>query len=139
MGFVAARSSHVIPALIRKAHQAKIAGAATVDIWGSGTPLREFLYVDDLADALVHLLKSYSGLSHVNIGTGQEISIKDLAHTIARVVGFDGKLNFDTEKPDGAPRKLLDARLMKNLGWNASIKLDDGIKMTYDWFLKTEI
>ncbi len=133
------RSSHVIPALIRKAHQAKIAGAATVDIWGTGTPLREFLHVDDLADALVHLLKSYSGPSHVNIGTGQEISIKDLAHTIARVVGFDGKLNFDTEKPDGAPRKLLDARLMRNLGWNASIKLEDGIKMTYDWFLKTEI
>ena len=131
------QSSHVIPALIRKAHQAKEAGEATMDIWGTGTPLREFLHVDDLADALVHLLKFYSGPSHVNIGTGEEISIKDLAQTIARAGEFDGKLNFNADKPDGAPRKLLDARIMKNLGWTSSIRLDDGIKTTYDWFLET--
>ncbi len=133
------QSSHVIPALIRKAHQAKEAGEERMDIWGTGTPLREFLHVDDLADALVHLLKSYSGTSHVNIGTGEETSIKELAHIIARVVGFEGRLNFDADKPDGAPRKLLDARIMRDLGWISSIKLDDGIKMTYDWFLETQV
>ena len=133
------QSSHVIPALIRKAHQAKEASEATMDIWGTGTPLREFLHVDDLADALVHLLKFYSGPSHVNIGTGEEISVKDLAHTISRVVGFKGMLNFDTDKPDGAPRKLLDARIMKDLGWTSSIGLDDGIQATYEWFLETKI
>ena len=103
------QSSHVIPALIRKTHQAKEMGDATVDIWGTGTPLREFLHVDDLADALVHLLKVYSGPSHVNIGTGEEISIKELAHTIASIVGYQGRMNFDVDKPDGAPRKLLDS------------------------------
>ena len=133
------QSSHVIPALIRKTHQAKEEGDATVDIWGTGTPLREFLHVDDLADALVHLLKAYSGPSHVNIGTGEEISIKELAHTIASVVGYQGRMNFDVDKPDGAPRKLLDSRIMKDLGWISSIRLDDGIKKTYDWFLSTQI
>ena len=133
------QSSHVIPALIRKTHQAKEMGDATVDIWGTGRPLREFLHVDDLADALVHLLKAYSGPSHVNIGTGEEISIKELAHTIASVVGYQGSLNFDVDKPDGAPRKLLDSRIMKDLGWISSIRLDDGIKKTYDWFLATQI
>ena len=100
------QSSHVIPALIRKTHQAKEMGDATVDIWGTGTPLREFLHVDDLADALVHLLKVYSGPSHVNIGTGEEISIKELAHTIASVVGYQGRMNFDVDKPDGAPENF---------------------------------
>ena len=133
------QSSHVIPALIRKTHQAKEMGYATVDIWGTGTPLREFLHVDDLADALVHLLKVYSGPSHVNIGTGEEISIKELAHTIASVVGYQGRMNFDVDKPDGAPRKLLDSRIMKDLGWISSIRLDDGIKKTYDWFLSTQV
>ena len=133
------QSSHVIPALIRKTHQAKEMGDATVDIWGTGTPLREFLHVDDLADALVHLLKTYSGPSHVNIGTGEEISIKDLAHTIASVVGYQGRMNFDVDKPDGAPRKLLDSRIIKDLGWISSISLGDGIKKTYDWFLSTQI
>ena len=133
------QSSHVIPALIRKTHQAKEMGDATVDIWGTGRPLREFLHVDDLADALVHLLKVYSGPSHVNIGTGEEISIKELAHTIASVVGYQGRMNFDVDKPDGAPRKLLDSRIMKDLGWISSIRLDDGIKKTYDWFLATQI
>ena len=133
------QSSHVIPALIRKTHQAKEMGDATVDIWGTGRPLREFLHVDDLADALVHLLKAYSGPSHVNIGTGEEISIKELAHTIASVVGYHGSLNFDADKPDGAPRKLLDSRIMRDLGWISSIRLDDGIKKTYDWFLSTQI
>ena len=133
------QSSHVIPALIRKTHHAKEMGDATVDIWGTGTPLREFLHVDDLADALVHLLKVYSGPSHVNIGTGEEISIKELAHTIASVVGYQGRMNFDVDKPDGAPRKLLDSRIMKDLGWISSIRLDDGIKKTYDWFLSTQV
>ncbi len=133
------QSSHVIPALIRKTHQAKEMGDATVDIWGTGTPLREFLHVDDLADALVHLLKAYSGPLHVNIGTGEEISIKELAHTIASVVGYQGRMNFDVDKPDGAPRKLLDSRIMKDLGWISSIRLDDGIKKTYDWFLSTQV
>ena len=114
-------------------------GDATVDIWGTGRPLREFLHVDDLADALVHLLKVYSGPSHVNIGTGEEISIKELAHTIASVVGYQGRMNFDVDKPDGAPRKLLDSRIMKDLGWISSIRLDDGIKETYEWFLATQI
>ena len=133
------QSSHVIPALIRKTHQAKEMDDATMDIWGTGTPLREFLHVDDLADALVHLLKVYSGPSHVNIGTGEEISIKELAHTIASVVGYQGRMNFDVDKPDGAPRKLLDSRIMRDLGWISSIRLDDGIKKTYDWFLATQI
>ncbi|MBO22531.1 MAG: GDP-fucose synthetase [Rhodospirillaceae bacterium] len=129
-------SSHVIPALMVKAHQAKKSGADSMEIWGTGSPMREFLHVDDLADALIHLLKTYSGLSHVNIGTGEEISIKDLAHTIARSVGFEGELEFDTSKPDGSPRKLLDASMMLELGWTSSITLEDGLKSSYQWYLE---
>jgi GDP-L-fucose synthase len=127
--------SHVIPALIVKAHEAKLSGAANFELWGSGRPLREFLHVDDLADALVHLLQHYSGPVPLNIGTGEEVSIADLAHTIADVVGFTGALTFDTTKPDGSPRKLLDDRRMKALGWKSSIGLKDGLASTYRWFL----
>jgi len=130
------QSSHVIPALMVKAHQAKETGAESMEIWGTGAPLREFLHVDDLADALIHLLKTYSGPSHVNIGTGEEISIKDLAHTIAKAVGFEGELAFDTSKPDGSPRKLLDATMMKELGWDSSITLTEGLKSSYQWYLE---
>jgi GDP-L-fucose synthase len=127
--------SHVIPALIVKAHEAKMSGAASFELWGSGKPLREFLHVDDLADALVHLLKHYSGPVPLNIGTSEEVSIADLAHTIAGVVEFTGALTFDTSKPDGSPRKLLDDRRMKALGWRSSIGLKDGLASTYRWFL----
>ena len=130
------QSSHVIPALIRKAHQAKQSAEPAMDIWGTGSPLREFLHVDDLADALIHLLKTYSGHSHINIGTGEEISIKDLAHRIAIAVGFEGNLNFDRDKPDGSPRKLLKAGLMKELGWTSSIALEEGLTSTYKWYLE---
>ena len=131
-------TSHVIPALMVKAHRAKGVGAPTMKIWGTGSPMREFLHVDDLADALVHLLKTYSGPSHVNIGSGEEISIKDLAQTISHTLGFEGKLEFDSSKPDGAPRKLLDATMMKELGWTPSIMLEDGLKNTYQWYLENE-
>jgi GDP-L-fucose synthase len=130
--------SHVIPALIRKAHDAKTTGAKSFEIWGSGRPKREFLHVDDLADALVHLLKHFSHEVPLNIGTGEELTIAELAHTVAEVVGFSGELTFDGSKPDGSPRKLLDDRRMKALGWRASISLRDGLSSTYRWFLEHE-
>jgi GDP-L-fucose synthase len=130
------QSSHVIPALMVKAHIAKLAGAKSMEIWGTGSAMREFLHVDDLADALVHLLHHYSGDIHINIGTGEEISVRDLATTIAGVVGFEGDLAFDTSKPDGAPRKLLDAARMQALDWTSAITLSDGLASTYDWYLK---
>ncbi len=126
-------SSHVIPALIVKAHNAK--GGKRLEIWGTGKPKREFLYVDDLADALVFLMKHYSDETQINIGTGEEVTIRELAETVSRVVGFTGGLEFDASKPDGAPRKLLDVSLMKSLGWSARTKLEDGLKATYDWYL----
>lgn len=129
-------SSHVIPALMIKAHKAKHNQEAAMDIWGTGLPKREFLYVEDLADALIHLLKSYSGLSHINIGTGEEITIGDLAQSVADAVGFTGKLVFDKSKPDGAPRKLLDSGRMKELNWTPSIRLEDGLRLTYQWYLE---
>lgn len=128
--------SHVIPALIVKAHEAKLKGAESFELWGSGKPLREFLHVDDLADALIHILQHYSGPVPLNIGTGEEVTIGDLARMIADVVGFTGKLSFDTSKPDGSPRKLLDDRRMKALGWTASISLKAGLTATYRWFLE---
>lgn len=111
-------SSHVLPALLRKFHEAKAAGATSVELWGSGTPLREFMHCDDLADALVFLLKEYSGHSHVNVGSGTEVSIRALAETIARVVGYEAELVFDASKPDGTPRKLMDSTTLHRLGWN---------------------
>tara|TARA_R110002110_G_scaffold115008_1_gene285194 strand:+ start:4111 stop:5079 length:969 start_codon:yes stop_codon:yes gene_type:complete len=132
------RSSHVIPALMRKAHEAKTAGDPTMTVWGSGTPLREFLHVDDLADAAVFLMQQYSGETHLNIGTGEEISIRDLAATIAAAVGYEGKLVFDADKPDGAPRKLLDVSRISGMGWQSSTKLTDGLRMTYEWYLASD-
>lgn len=131
-------SSHVIPALMRKAHEAKMDGAPNMTVWGSGTPLREFLYVDDLADAAVFLMQRYSGETHLNIGTGEEISIGDLAKTIAKAVGYDGELVFDADKPDGAPRKLLDVSRLSEMGWQSSTPLLEGLRLTYDWYLASE-
>lgn len=128
-------SSHVLPALIRKAHESKLAGAATLTVWGSGTPLREFLHVDDLADALVFLARTYSAGAFVNVGSGAEVSIADLARIVADVVGFDGALEFDASRPDGTPRKLLDTGLLDGHGWSAHIPLRDGIADAYAWFL----
>ncbi len=129
-------SSHVVPALMAKAHRAKLDGAPLMEIWGTGTPRREFLHVDDLADAAVHLMKSYSGEQHVNVGTGRDIPIGDLAGLICDIVGFQGALKFDASKPDGTPRKLLDTRRLTELGWQPGISLIDGLTGTYGWYLK---
>ena len=127
--------SHVLPALIRRFHEAKEAGLAEVTCWGTGTPLREFLYVDDLADACVFLMNNYSGDETVNVGTGKELSIKELTELTAKVVGYEGKINWDTDKPDGTPRKLLDVSKLENLGWKYSTELEDGIRLAYEDFL----
>ncbi|MFD2651881.1 GDP-L-fucose synthase family protein [Brucella rhizosphaerae] len=124
-------TSHVLPALMRRVHEAKINGSDHITLWGSGTPLREFLHVDDLADACVHLLRFSDSVEPVNIGTGEEISIKELALTIANVVGFEGKLEHDLTKPDGTPRKLLDTSVMHAIGWKPRIRLQDGIRDVY--------
>jgi len=128
--------SHVLPALIRKFHEAKVNNDPTVTVWGTGTPLREFLYVDDLADACVYLMNNYSGNDIVNIGVGQDVSIRELAETVKATVGFEGELVFDTTKPDGTPRKLVDVTRLTSLGWKASMTLTDGIKEAYNWFLE---
>jgi GDP-L-fucose synthase len=128
------RSSHVLPALIRKAHTAKESGAETLSVWGTGAPRREFLHVDDCADALVFLMKAYSDDSHVNVGCGADVSIAELANLVAGVVGFDGRVVFDESKPDGTPRKLLDVSRLRGLGWSASIPLETGVAGTYQWF-----
>ena len=127
-------SSHVLPALVRKAHEAKQAGADSFTIWGSGTPLREFLHVDDLADALVFLAKTYSDGEIVNIGSGDEVAIGDLARLIADAVGFEGAVHTDATKPDGTPRKRLDTRKLEGLGWRPSIALDQGVAQVYQWY-----
>lgn len=129
-------SSHVLPALLRKLHDAKISNAKEVVMWGTGSPKREFLHVDDTADACVHLMETYDGDEIVNIGTGEDISIKELAEMIKEIVGFEGEIINDTTKPDGTPRKLLDVSRLHSLGWKHKIPLKDGIKMTYDWFLE---
>jgi GDP-L-fucose synthase len=131
-------ASHVIPALMRKLHEARQRGDDKIVIWGTGTPLREFLHVDDLADAMVFLLGHYSGESHINIGTGEEISIRDLATTIAEVVGFTGSFVYDSSKPDGTLRKLLDVSRLSELGWKAGTPLKAGLRSTYDWYLRSE-
>lgn len=128
------QASHVIPALIAKIHRAKVSGAGEVEIWGTGTPRREFLHVDDLADALVFLMERYSGEEHVNIGWGEDVSIADLARLIAAAVGYDGGFRFATDKPDGAPRKLLDVGRLTALGWRPRIGLRDGLADAYRWF-----
>jgi GDP-L-fucose synthase len=128
------QNSHVLPALIRKFHEAKVAGDAAVQVWGTGTPRREFLHVDDLADACVFLMDAYSSEEIVNIGWGKDISIAELAELIRGVVGFEGDIEFDASKPDGTPRKLLDTSRLAALGWRPSIALADGIAVTYDWY-----
>jgi GDP-L-fucose synthase len=128
-------NSHVIPALMRKAHDAKQAGARSMEIWGTGSPRREFLHVDDCADALVFLLKNYSGDQHVNVGSGTDLTIADLARKVMAAVGFRGELTFDTSRPDGTPRKLMSGDKIASLGWSPRINLDAGLQSTYDWFL----
>ncbi len=128
-------SSHALAALMRKAHEAKVSGAGEIVIWGSGTPRREFLHVDDAADALVHLMKHYSGMSHINVGTGEDLTILDLASKITDVVGFNGAIVLDQSKPDGTPRKLLDISRLTALGWSPKISLEEGLEMTYRWYL----
>lgn len=128
-------ASHVIPALIRKAHDARNSGRAEMVIWGSGSPLREFLHVDDLADAVVFLARSYDSSAPINVGTGHEVSIAELAKIVAGVVGFHGAFTFDTTKPDGTPRKVLDLSRLHALGWRHSIDLEAGIRSAYQWFL----
>ena len=131
--------SHVLPALIRRFHEAKENNLNEVVIWGTGTPLREFLYVDDLADACVYLMNTYSGNETVNLGTGKELSIKELAELVKKVVGFKGNITFDTTKPDGTPRKLLDVSKLEKLGWKYKTKLEDGIKLAYEDFLNNDM
>lgn len=132
------KSSHVLPALIRKFHEAKVNGSETVEVWGSGTPLREFIYVDDMADACVFLMENYDGEQHVNIGTGEEVSIRQLAETVKEVVGFEGELVFNTDMPDGTPRKLTTVDKLYGLGWKHKVSLEKGIELTYEWFKKSE-
>jgi GDP-L-fucose synthase len=128
-------NSHVMPALIRKFHDAKVNNLPEVEVWGTGTPKREFLHVDDMADATVYLMNEYDGDVFVNVGVGDDVSIKELAETVRHVVGYEGELRFDATKPDGTPRKLLDVSRLHEVGWKANIQLDDGIRSTYQWFL----
>jgi len=128
-------NSHVLPALIRKFHEAKNSNAATVEVWGSGTPKREFLHVDDMADASVFLMNNYDEPEIVNVGVGDDVSIRELAETVKAIVGFNGDLVFDASKPDGTPRKLMDVSRLTDLGWQAKTALNEGIASTYEWFL----
>lgn len=127
--------SHVLPALIRRFHEAKEIGAESVTCWGDGTPLREFLYVDDLADACVHLMDTYSGDETVNLGTGREVTIAQLANIIADVVGYDGRIEWDASRPNGTPRKLLDVSKLKSLGWHYKTELEEGVRLAYEDYL----
>jgi GDP-L-fucose synthase len=130
------QSSHVIPALMRKAHRAKANGDESFTIWGTGTPLREFLHVDDCADALVHLMLTYSDYGHVNVGAGEDLSILALAGLVAEAVGFEGRIVTDPTKPDGTPRKLMSIARLKSMGWSPTISLREGLATTYRWFLE---
>ncbi len=129
-------NSHVLPALMRRFHEARINGDSQVVVWGTGTPRREFLHVEDMADAVLYLMENYSGEEIVNIGVGEDISIKEIAVILKEVVGFEGELVFDTSKPDGAPRKLLDVSFLNSLGWISKIALLTGLMSTYQWFLE---
>jgi len=133
------QTSHVLPALIRKVHAAKMNGDAAVPIWGTGTPRREFLHVDDLADACFFLLQNYDSPEFVNVGCGEDVTIRELAETVCAVVGFEGALEFDTSKPDGTPRKLLDMSKMFGMGWRPRISLRNGIQSAYEWFLANAV
>jgi GDP-L-fucose synthase len=126
------KNSHVLPALLRKFHAAKVQNASFVEVWGSGKPLREFLHADDMADACVHIMQHWNESGFVNIGTGSEISIGELAKLIAKITGFSGEIRFDTSKPDGTPRKLTDVSKLHSLGWKHKINLAEGIQMVYD-------
>ena len=130
------QNSHVLAALLRKAHEARISGQPTIVVWGTGTPRREFLHSDDLADAIEFLLEHYDSPEIVNVGCSQDVTIRELAELVCDVVGFTGTLVFDKAKPDGTPRKLLDVTRLTKLGWQAKISLREGIKSTYEWFLK---
>lgn len=130
------KNSHVLPALIRKFHEAKVNGSDVVEVWGTGTPLREFIYVDDMAAACVFLMENYDGEQHVNIGTGEEVSIRQLAETVKEVVGFEGELVFNTDMPDGTPRKLTTVDKLHELGFMHKVSLNEGIRMAYEWFLE---
>ncbi|MBQ8591686.1 MAG: GDP-L-fucose synthase [Lachnospiraceae bacterium] len=127
-------NSHVMPAMIRKFHEAKVSGADFVELWGTGMPLREFLYVDDMADACVFLLENYSGVQHVNIGTGKEVTIKQLAEIVKDTVGFAGDIVWNDSMPDGTPRKLTDVSKLHELGWQHKVELEEGVKLAYEWF-----
>ncbi len=130
-------SSHVIPALIRKFHDSRSTASGEVEVWGTGSAMREFLHVDDLAKACLYLLEHYSGDSHINVGTGVDLSIRELAETIRSIVNPDAVINWDASKPDGTPRKLLDISRLRSLGWEPSISLEDGLRSTYDWFINS--
>ena len=132
-------NSHVVAALIRRFHEAKVAGAPTATVWGTGTPRREFLYVDDFADACVYLLKTYSGAQLINVGVGKDISIEEFADIVADVVGYRGKIMFDPSKPDGTPRKLLDISRLSSFGWTAEVPLREGLKKAYADFLESTV
>jgi GDP-L-fucose synthase len=132
------RNSHVLPALIRKVHEAKQAGTKSIAVWGSGNPRREFLHTDDLADACVFLLEHYDQPDLINVGCGEDVTIRELAETVCDVLGFEGTLEFDPTKPDGTPRKLLDIQKIKSLGWSPKIPLREGIADAYDWFIKNQ-
>ena len=127
-------TSHVVPALLRKAHEAKVSGLERLTVWGTGTPLRELLHVDDLAHACIFLMDVYSASTPINVGCGEDISIQDLAMTVADVVGFKGELEYDHRRPDGTPKKVLDVSRLFNLGWKPKIKLRDGLAETYNWY-----
>lgn len=128
---------HVLPALMRKFHEAKERGDPEVEVWGTGTPRREFLYVDDLADACLYLMNHYSGEAPINVGVGEDLSIAELASLVGEVVGYEGAISYDTSKPDGTPRKLLDVSRLTDLGWRAKIPLREGLEQTYRWYLET--
>ena len=132
-------NSHVLPALIRKFHEAKANKKKVVQLWGSGKPYREFLYVDDLAEACVFLMKKYNSSNPINVGSGYDLSILDLARKVKQVIGFSGQINWDSSKPDGTPRKLLDVSIINKLGWSAKTTLEDGIKKTYNWYVRNKI
>ncbi len=128
------QGSHVMPAMIRKFHEAKVDNAPTVELWGTGTPLREFLYVDDMADACVYLLEHYDGEQHVNIGTGKEVTIKELAKIVKRTVGYQGEIVWNQDMPDGTPRKLTNVDKLHGLGWTHKVELEEGVGLAYKWF-----
>ncbi|AFH65309.1 GDP-L-fucose synthase [Paenibacillus caseinilyticus] len=132
------KNSHVLPAMIRKFHEAKTEGKPVVELWGTGTPRREFLHADDLADACVYLMDTYNESDIVNIGVGEDISIRELAEKIQQIVGYTGDVVYDSSKPDGTPRKLVDVTKLNGLGWKANISLDEGLASTYEWFLQTQ-